>query len=171
MSEHLDRHLANLRYQVKQSIEKKDWVSAQNKLIEMQEISPNNYKVLVKLGFIYKKLNMPSACEWYYKKAIKMKPNDDLLQFNLASLYMEHKKYAESKQHFRLCLQIDDNKAVTNFHYAQLLFKINDISTALVHYRKAAVIKPHIANYHYFAGKTALILNASNILENQNIEY
>eukprot|EP01084_Bolivina_argentea_P273757 466401_1 len=172
MSDDPDVRFANLRYHVKELIEKRDWISAHNKLIEMQDLSPNNYKLFIKLGFIYEKLNMFFPSEWYYKKAIALKPNNDHLHFSLASLYMKHQKYTESKQHFLLCLQIDENKAVTNFHYATLLlFKMNDISNALIHYRKAAVIKPLIANYHYCAGRTALLLNTSvnNIIANTHL--
>eukprot|EP01084_Bolivina_argentea_P009102 17039_1 len=159
MSDSHDLGFANLKYRAKQLIEKKDWISAHNTLIQMQELAPNNYKLLIKLGNIYEKLNNFFASKWYYTKAITLKPNNDEAYFNLAKLYMNYTKYIHSKQYFINCLQIDNEKAVTNFHYAQLLFRMNDIPNAFIHYRKAVIIKPYIANYHYFVGKTALLLN------------
>eukprot|EP01084_Bolivina_argentea_P319959 555037_1 len=160
-SVHLKKY-ATLKQQAKKLIEKQEWISAFNTLIEMQEISPNNYKLLNKLGNIYEELENSHAAKWYYRKAINIEPHNDLAHYNLAKLYMKHKQHILSNQHFLRCIQIDDSKAATNFWYGQLLLKINtNISKALSYLIKAANIKPRIANYHYYIGKTALILNTS----------
>ncbi len=161
MSDHLEIGLgyATLKQQAKQLIEKQDWVSAHNTLIKMQELSPNNYQLLIKQGNVYEKLGNFTAAEWYYKKAIKLNQSNDFGYCNLGKLYLSLNQYNLAQKALVTCLEIDDTKAVTNFYYGELLYCMDMISSSLYYYRKAADIKPLIANYQFLVGKTALILN------------
>eukprot|EP01084_Bolivina_argentea_P009100 17037_1 len=152
----------NLKEEAKKLIEKEKWILAHNILIEMQQIAPNNYQLIIKLGNVYEKLGNFIAAQWYYKKAIKLQQNNDFGYFNLGKLYLNRKEYTKAREILIKCLTIDDAKAVTNFYYGQLLYKMNMISQSFYHYCKAADIRPNISNYQFFAGKTALILNTSS---------
>eukprot|EP01084_Bolivina_argentea_P253983 426873_1 len=149
----------SLKPQAKQLINQQNWTSAFNTLIQMQNLSPNNYKLKIKLGNMYEKFGNFKAAEWYYKQAIQLQSENDEGHWNLAKLYLHFAKYEMAKDSLEICLSIDKNKAATNFCMGEVLFKMNKIQSALSYYQKATEIKPYIVNYHYCVGKCALILD------------
>ncbi len=66
--------------------------------------------------------------------------------------YLSHKKYKEGEKQFRLTVQEEPEIPLNNYLYGRMLLANNKDKTALKYLKKASILKPDEADYHFWTG-------------------
>ena len=88
-------------------------------------------------GVIHGLQNRHSDAIESLKKAVKLKPGDGVLQFNLAKAFMETKKFSESLPHFKKSTQLMSGNPDVWINFGKSLKELKRFNEALVAYERA----------------------------------
>lgn len=120
------------------------------------EADPRNPDVLVGLGRAYQLKGAFSEAEDFYLKALKMKPDDSLIENNLGALYLDLQRPDDAIHYFAKAasnLMFDSSEvSLTGLGFAH--FQKREYLEAIKAYRQALLQNPRYAQAHLRLGET-----------------
>jgi tetratricopeptide (TPR) repeat protein len=126
---------------------------AEQVLSEALKIYPNYQNALLLMGNAKYKLydSLPEA-RWYYEQTIKMRPDYYEGNFNLGTILLAKKHYAESIPYLKKSLIKGSDKFEPWFYLGDAYMNLNNADSAIYYYQNALKIKPNTAIVHYKIG-------------------
>ena len=103
-----------------------DWDKAENDLMEVLKILPDQAYVLNYLAYSWteKRINIERALEML-KRANKLKENDGYITDSIGWAYYVNKNYAEARKFLQKAVEIMPRDPIINDHYADSLWMLN----------------------------------------------
>jgi len=115
-----------------------NWEQAKNYLLKGNSMDTANYNILTSLGDVYDKLNKLDSAEYYYTSALIMNSNDPLVNNNYAYfLSRDPKRLDYALELSKFSIKSEPENAAYLDTYAWILFKMNNIDSALEYLQKA----------------------------------
>ncbi|MBC8199674.1 MAG: tetratricopeptide repeat protein [Desulfobacterales bacterium] len=105
---------------------------------------------------------------FYFKKALRIRPNYLKLYDNLGVALFQLGKLEEALSYYSKALEIDPKHAGIHKHTAMILATQGKLEKALQHYTKALLIDPELADAHY---ELANVLVNQEKLEKAKFQY
>jgi Tfp pilus assembly protein PilF len=103
------------------------------------DLAPQNYKLMIKLGRVYRRLGFAQEALKYYEKAKTLNPRDPTIYTNLGTLYLTREMCTEAKPYYEKAMAMieadplsvtPDDAAVTYGNYALCVGKMGDLREA-----------------------------------------
>jgi tetratricopeptide (TPR) repeat protein len=110
--------------------------------------NPNDTEAFANLGFIYFNLGMLTEAIEQCQQAVRLKPDSDIYNYNLATFYVLTQKYPQAERYFR---------QVKNYAYAYnnlgyVLWLKGQHVAATENLKKAIALRPDYTDAHYNLG-------------------
>ena len=125
-----------------EAYEEKDFQKALALLSEADAKQPNNPEILFKLGYILHQLGDNVEAMSYYKKALEIDKNDEMIHNSMASIYRANGEFVSAKMHLNDSLSLNDENPATYYNYGNLLVDMEHFDEAKNMYEKALKIDP-----------------------------
>ncbi len=126
-----------------------------------EEVDPQNADIQASLGQAYQLKKAYELAEKHYQRALRLRPNDPRLQNNLASLYLDMRRWDEAGRLFQSAasnlLFTNPEVALTGLgvtHYHQGRFH-----EAIAAYKQALTQEPRYVQAHYRLGEAYYALD------------
>lgn len=128
---------------------------------QARELAPRDPQVALLLGNILSDNQDPDAAAEAYREGIESSPDDPYLRYNLALSLLRRNNFEEAIVQFSMLTDIENGMlaARSHGHLGQIYFSKQNFERAADHLRKATVLAPGEARFHYNLGVTMLKLN------------
>ena len=136
------------------NIKKNNFVDAKILLLKILDIEPLNFDVLNIIGAITGAENNHAEALIFFKKAQKIKPGDNLVNFNLAKALSETGNNLEAIKYYKIAIRLDKNHFGSWLNFGRSLDQLKRYDEALSHYDQAIKLKPDFAEAYYNKGNT-----------------
>ena len=136
------------------NIKKNNFVDAKILLLKILDTEPLNFDVLNTIGAIAGGENNHIEALNFFKKAQKIKPDDNLINFNLAKALSEIGNNLEAIKYYKIAIRLDKNHFGSWLNFGRSLDQLKRYDEALFHYDQAIKLKPDYAEAYYNKGNT-----------------
>ena len=121
-------------------------------LFKILDIEPHNFDALNIIGVITGKENNHIEAINFFKKAQKIRPDNNLINFNLAKAFSESGNDLEAIKYYEIAIRLDKNHLGSWLNFANSLYQLERYDEALIHYDQALKLKPDYAEAYYNKG-------------------
>ena len=128
-----------------QNIKRNNFVEARILLLKILDIEPRNFDALNIIGVITGKENNHIEAINFFKKAQKIRPDDNLINFNLAKAFSEVGNDLEAIKYYEIAIRLDKNHLGSRLNFGKSLHQLKRYDEALHHYDQAIKLKPDFA--------------------------
>jgi len=137
-----------------QNIKKNNFVDAKILLLKILDVEPLNFDVLNIIGAITGAENNHLEALIFFKKAQKIRPEDNLVNFNLAKALSETGNNLEAIKYYKIAIRLDKNHFGSWLNFGRSLDQLKRYDEALSHYDQAIKLKPDFPEAYYNKGNT-----------------
>ena len=122
--------------------------------LKILDIEPRNFDALNIIGATAGKENNYIEAINFFKKAQKIKPNNNFINFNLAQALSAIGNYLEAIKYYKIAIKLNKNYFWSWLNFAKSLHKLKSYNKALIHYDQAIKLKPDFATAYNNKGVT-----------------
>jgi len=126
-----------------QSFQGGDFVNAIRHLSKMLESDPNHFDSLHMMGVIYGIKENHKAALDYFKKAVKLNPTNQFINFNFAKALSELDFDSEAIKYHLETVRLAPNNAEAWLNFGKSLLKLSQYEKSLASFDKAIEAKPN----------------------------
>jgi predicted O-linked N-acetylglucosamine transferase (SPINDLY family) len=126
-------------------------------LFKILDIEPKNFDALNIIGVINGNENNHLEALNFFKKAQKIRPDYNLINYNLAKSFSEIGKDIEAIKYYEIAIKLDKNHLGSRLNIAKSLHQLKRHDEALIHCDQAIKLKPDFAEAYVSKG---VILNS-----------
>lgn len=132
----------------------RDYTIALKKLIQANNLKPNDTRIMNNLGMAYFFKNDKSKAVAYIKKAIEIDEKNSDARMNLASVYVDLKRYKEANAEYQKVLKdlVYEKQQRTHYNLGILALKTNKANEAIKHFEKSVEVDENYCPAHYQLG-------------------
>ena len=133
-----------------QNTKKNNFAEAKILLLKILDIESHNFDALNIIGVITGKENNHIEAINFFKKAQKIKPDNNLINFNLAKAFSETGNDLEAIKYYEIAIRLDKNHLGSYLNFGKSLHQLKRYDEALSYYSQAIKLKPDYfeANYN-----------------------
>ena len=139
--------------QAMQALQSGDFHNAELLLIDCASIDANNVETIHLLGIVYASQNNHQAAIEYYKKALKLTPEDPSVLSNFGSSLNSTGNHHEALCAFQEAIRIDPHSSEYWYNAGNTLCDMNQHNQALLHYQRSIELNPEFYQSHNNLGK------------------
>jgi len=163
----LQKKTSQLLRSAQEAFNNKDYLSAQDYLLEIIRTGEPKPEYFSSLASIQKKLNLFDEAEANYKEALKQQPSFWEASYNLGLLYQEKGKIEDAINFYHSAIGANPNLYLVYYNLGNAFRGMGNLDEAAKHYSKAIEIKDNFADAYYNLGvvyekKIALDLAVKN---------
>ena len=144
------------------NIEKNNFVEAKILLSKILNIEPENFDALNIIGVINGNENNHLEALNFFKKAQKIRPDDSLINFNLAKSFSETGDDLEAIKYYQISIKLDKNHLGSLLNLGKSLEQLKKYDEALIYYDQAIKLKPDFFEANYNKGNTLSTLKRND---------
>jgi predicted O-linked N-acetylglucosamine transferase (SPINDLY family) len=141
---------------------KNNFVEAKILLYKILDSEPKNFDALNLIGVINGNENNHLEALNFFKKAQKIRPGDNLINFNLAKSFSEIGDDLEAVKYYEIAIKLDKNHLDSLLNFGKSLDQLKRYDEALIYYDHAIKIKPDYFEAHYNKGNTLKTLKLND---------
>lgn len=123
-------------------------------LLKILNIEPRNFDALNITGVINGIENNHLAALNFFKKAQKIRPDHNIVNFNLAKSFSEIGNDLEAIKYYEIAIKLDKNHLGSLLNFGKSLHQLKRYDEALNYYDHAINLKPDYFEAHYNKGNT-----------------
>ena len=123
-------------------------------LLKILDIEPDNFDALNIIGVISGKENKHIEAINFFKKAQKIRPDNNLVNFNLAKTFSESGNDLEAIKYYKIAIRLDKNHLGSWLNFGKSLHQLEKYDEALSYYDQAIKLKPDYFEAHYNKANT-----------------
>ena len=135
-----------------QNTKRNNFAEAKILLLKILDIEPCNFDALNIIGVITGKENNHIEAINFFKKAQKIKPDNNLINFNLAKAFSESGNDLEAIKYYEIAIRLDKNHLGSWLNFANSLYELERYEEALSNYDQALKLKPDYVEAYYNKG-------------------
>ena len=150
----MNQQINSLLQKAIQNIERNNFAEAKILLLRILDIEPHNFDALNIIGVITGKENNHIEAINFFKKAQKIRPDNNLIHFNLANAFSESGNDLEAIKYYKIAIRLDKNHLGSCLNFGKSLHQLQRYDDALSHYDQAIKLKPDFAEAYYNKGNT-----------------
>jgi len=124
------------------------FVEAKVLLSKILDTEPQNFDALYIMGVIFGKNNNHIEALKFFKKAQKIRSNNNLINFNLAKAFSEIGNDLEAIKYYKIAIRLDKNHLGSWLNFGKSLYELKRYKEALFHYDQAIKLKPDSVEAH-----------------------
>jgi predicted O-linked N-acetylglucosamine transferase (SPINDLY family) len=136
------------------NIKRNNFVEAKILLLKILDIESNNFDALNIIGVITGKENNHIEAINFFKKAQKIRPDNNLINFNLAKAFSESGNDLEAIKYYKIAIRLDKNHLGSCLNFGKSLHQLKRYDEALSHYDQAIKLKPDFAEAYNNKGNS-----------------
>jgi protein O-GlcNAc transferase len=136
------------------NIKRNNLVEAKVLLLKILDTEPRNFDALNIIGVISGKENKHIEAINFFKKAQKIKPDNNLINFNLAKAFSESGNDLEAIKYYEMAIRLDKNHLGSCLNFGKSLHQLKRYEEALSHYDQAIKLKPDFAEAYNNKGNS-----------------
>jgi len=125
-----------------QNTKRNNFAEAKILLLKILDIESHNFDALNIIGVITGKENNHIEAINFFKKAQKIKPDNNLINFNLAKAFSESGNDLEAIKYYEIAIRLDKNHLGSWLNFANSLYELQRYEEALFNYDQALKLKP-----------------------------
>ena len=148
----MDLKTNSLLQEATQNIKRNNLVEAKILLLKILDTEPRNFDALNIIGVITGKENNHIEAINFFKKAQKIRPDNNLVNFNLAKAFSESGNDLEAIKYYKIAIRLDKNHLGSRLNFANSLYQLERYEEALSNYDQALKLKPDYAEAYYNKG-------------------
>ena len=141
-----------------QNIKRNNFVEAKILLLKILDIEPRNFDALNIIGVINGKDNKHIEAINFFKKAQKIRPDNNLVNFNLGKALSEIGNDLDAIEYYKIAIRLDKNHLGSWLSFGKSLHQLERYDEALSYYDQAIKLKPDYFEAHYNKANTLKIL-------------
>jgi len=135
-----------------QNFKKNNFVDAKILLLKVLDIEPQNFDALNIIGVIHGIESNHIEAINFFKKAQKIRPDNNHINFNLAKAFSEVGNDLEAIKYYEIAIRLDKNHLKSRLNFANSLYQLERYEEALLNYDQALKLKPDYAEAYYNKG-------------------
>jgi predicted O-linked N-acetylglucosamine transferase (SPINDLY family) len=139
------------------NIKRNNLVEAKVLLLKILDTEPSNFDALNIIGVITGKENNHIEAINFFRKAQKIRPDNNLVNFNLAKAFSESGNDLEAIKYYKIAIRLDKNHLGSWLNFGKSLCQLKRHDEALPNYDQAIKLKP---DYEYLFGTLLLLKNS-----------
>ena len=136
------------------NFKRNNFLEAKILLLKILNIEPKNFDALNVIGVINGNENNHLAALNFFKKAQKIRPDYNLINYNLAKSYSEIGKDIEAIKYYEIAIKLDKNHLGSLLNFGKSLHQLKRYDEALGHYDQAIKLKPDFVDAYNNKGVT-----------------
>jgi predicted O-linked N-acetylglucosamine transferase (SPINDLY family) len=136
------------------SFESKNFTKAKTLLLKILSIETQNFDALNLVGVIFGIDNNHVEALNFFKKAQKIRPDNNLINFNLAKALSETGNDIEAIKYYKIVLKSDKNHFGSSINLGKSLYQLKRYNESLSYYDQAIKLKPDFAEAYNNKGNT-----------------
>ena len=140
------------------NFKRNNFLEAKILLLKILNIEPKNFDALNVIGVINGNENNHLAALNFFKKAQKIRPDYNLINYNLAKSYSVIGKDMEAIKYYEIAIKLDKNHLGSLLNFGKSLHQLKRYDEALGHYDQAIKLKPDFVDAYYNKALTKLCL-------------
>ena len=148
----MDLKTNSLLQEATQNIKRNNLVEAKVLLLKILDTEPRNFDALNIIGVITGKENNHIEAINFFKKAQKIRPDNNLVNFNLAKAFSESGNDLEAIKYYEIAIRLDKNHLGSYLNFGKSLHQLERYEEALSNYDQALKLKPDYAEAYYNKG-------------------
>jgi predicted O-linked N-acetylglucosamine transferase (SPINDLY family) len=148
----MNSQINSLLQEAIQNIQRNNLVEAKVLLLKILDTEPSNFDALNIIGVITGKENNHIEAINFFRKAQKIKPDNNLINFNLAKAFSESGNDLEAIKYYKIAIRLDKNHLGSCLNFANSLYELERYDEALSYYDQALKLKPNYAEAYYNKG-------------------
>jgi predicted O-linked N-acetylglucosamine transferase (SPINDLY family) len=141
-----------------QNTKRNNFAEAKILLLKILDIEPRNFDALNIIGVISGKENKHIEAINFFKKAQKIKPDNNLVNFNLGKALSEIGKDLDAINYYKIAIRLDKSHLGSWLNFGKSLHQLEKYDEALSYYDQAIKLKPDYFEAHYNKANTLKIL-------------
>ena len=150
----MDLKTNSLLQEATQNIKRNNLVEAKVLLLKILDTEPRNFDALNIIGVITGKENNHIEAINFFKKAQKIRPDNNLVNFNLAKAFSESGNELEAIKYYEIAIRLDKNHLGSYLNFGKSLYQLERYEEALSNYDQVIKLKPDYAEAYYNKGNT-----------------
>jgi Tfp pilus assembly protein PilF len=136
------------------NFKRNNFIEAKILLLKILDIEPKNFDALNIIGVIYGNENDHLKALNFFKKAQKIRPDFNLINFNLAKSFSEIGNDLEAIKYYETAIKLDKNHLGSLLNFGKSLHQLKRYDEALSHYDQAIKLKPDFVDAYNNKGVT-----------------
>jgi predicted O-linked N-acetylglucosamine transferase (SPINDLY family) len=137
-----------------QNTKRNNFAEAKILLLKILDIEPRNFDALNIIGVISGKENKHIEAINFFKKAQKIKPDNNLVNFNLGKALSEIGKDLDAINYYKIAIRLDKSHLGSWLNFGKSLHQLEKYDEALSYYDQAIKLKPDYFEAHYNKANT-----------------
>jgi protein O-GlcNAc transferase len=134
------------------NIKRNNLVEAKVLLLKILDTEPSNFDALNILGVITGKENNHIEAINFFRKAQKIRPGNNLVNFNLAKAFSESGNDLDAIKYYEIAIRLNKNYLGSYLNFANSLYQLERYEEALSNYDQALKLKPDYVEAYYNKG-------------------
>jgi predicted O-linked N-acetylglucosamine transferase (SPINDLY family) len=123
-------------------------------LLKILDVEPQNFDSLNIIGVINGIENKHIDAINFFKKAQKIRPNYNIINFNLGKALSEIGNELEAIKYYKIAIKLDKNHLGSLLNFGKSLHQLERYDEALIYYDRALKLKPDYFEAHYNKANT-----------------
>ena len=148
----MDLKTNSLLQEAIQNTKRNNFAEAKILLLKILDTEPSNFDALNIIGVITGKENNHIEAINFFKKAQKIRPDNNLVNFNLAKAFSESGNDLEAIKYYKIAIRLDKNHLGSWLNFANSLYELERYEEALSNYDQALKLKPDYVEAYYNKG-------------------
>ena len=153
-----------------QALEQDD-MRALRTLDRARRLSPNNDRILFRIGFLLHKMNRRQEASEAYTSAIRVNPCHSRALNNLGNIELDSGEPGKAEQLYRRAIACDANFHSPHYNLANILGERGRATEAVRHYEAALAINPEHSRTHHNLGLLYMQIARSQPRPAESPEY
>jgi predicted O-linked N-acetylglucosamine transferase (SPINDLY family) len=129
-------------------------VNAKVLLLKILDIEPDNFDALNIIGVINGKENKHTEAINFFKKAQKIRPDNNLINFNLGKALSETGNDLDAIKYYKIAIRLDKSHLGSWLNFGKSLHQLEKYDEAISYYDQAIKLKPDYLEAHYNKANT-----------------
>jgi len=129
-------------------------VNAKVLLLKILDIEPDNFDALNIIGVINGKENKHAEAINFFKKAQKIRPDNNLVNFNLGKALSGIGNDLDAIKYYKIAIRLDKSHLGSWLNFGKSLHQLEKYDEALSYYDQAIKLKPDYFEAHYNKANT-----------------
>jgi predicted O-linked N-acetylglucosamine transferase (SPINDLY family) len=150
----MDLKTNSLLQEAIQNIQRNNFVEAKILLLKILDTEPSNFDALNIIGVITGKENNHIEAINFFKKAQKIRPDNNLVNFNLAKAFSESGNDLEAIKYYKIAIRLNKNHLGSYLNFGKSLHQLERYDEALSYYDQVIKLKPDYFEAYYNKGNT-----------------
>ena len=150
----MNSQINSLLQEATQNIKRNNLVEAKVLLLKILDTEPRNFDALNIIGVISGKENNHIEAINFFKKAQKIKPDNNLVNFNLGKALSEIGKDLDAINYYKIAIRLDKSHLGSWLNFGKSLHQLEKYDEALSYYDQAIKLKPDYFEAHYNKANT-----------------